>query len=262
MRALSLHRSSGRARWCSGGSTRVRSHGETVEDRARYVAARLGLAGFVYRAQLVNRGAGSREPGDAILSANGRGAVIQVKARDLDAALRDISADKVQRWVDKNGAKAYRQGQGTRRELLARRAENRPVLATPVRAAHLPRDAREKAALVLGMDVANWPTIVVFDHPAADLALAPVPADAFWITLCDWIRSGPGGCGRPSRRRRRLRPAACNREGARPWHKPIAGPSSGQAGEGIGPLGDFPQGTARPRQHRSQHPISAQKLLC
>ena len=51
-------------------ATRVRSHGETVEDRARYVAARLGLADFVYRAQLVNRGAGSREPGDAILSPN------------------------------------------------------------------------------------------------------------------------------------------------------------------------------------------------
>lgn len=58
------------------------SHGDAVEDRARYIAARLGLADFVYRAELVNRGAGTREPGDAILYANGRGAVIQVKARD------------------------------------------------------------------------------------------------------------------------------------------------------------------------------------
>jgi hypothetical protein len=167
-------------------ATRVPSHGETVEDRARYVAARLGLADFVYRAQLVNRGEGSREPGDAILYANGRGAVIQVKARDPHAAVRDTTTEKVQRWVDKHGAKAYRQGQGTRRELLARRAEGRPVLATPVRAAHLPPDAQEKAALVLDMDVRNWPTIVVFDHPGADRALAPVPADAFWITLPDW----------------------------------------------------------------------------
>lgn len=95
--------------------TPVPSHGQAVEDRARQVAARLGLADFVYRPQLVSRGGANREPGDAILYANGRGAVVQVKARDPDAALRDDTTEKVQRWIDKHGAKAYRQGQGTRR---------------------------------------------------------------------------------------------------------------------------------------------------
>jgi len=165
----------------------VPSHGEAVEDRARQVAARLGLADFVYRPQLVSRGGGNREAGDAILYANGKGAVIQVKARDPSAAVRDDTAEKVQRWVDKHGAKAYRQGQGTRRQLLIRQVEGRPVVATPVRAAHLPAEDQEKAALVLDMGVADWPTIVVLDHPGADRAVAPEPADAFWITLPDWL---------------------------------------------------------------------------
>lgn len=157
-----------------------------VEDRARRIAARLGLADFVYRPRLVVRGGGNREPGDAILYANGRGAIIQVKARDPDAAAGDDTAEKVQRWIDKHGAKAYRQGQGTRRQLLTRRAEGRPVVAVPVRADHLPPEDQEKAALIVDFDVSNWPTIVVLDHPRADLAVSPLPTDAFWITLSDW----------------------------------------------------------------------------
>lgn len=61
-----------------------------------------------------------------ILYANGTGAIIQVKSRDPIAAVRDDTPEKVQGWIDKHGAKASRQGQGTRRQLLARRAEGRP----------------------------------------------------------------------------------------------------------------------------------------
>lgn len=167
-------------------ATSVPSYGEVVEERARQVAARLGLADFVYRPRLVRRGAANREPGDAILYANGRGAVIQVKSRNPDAAVRDGSAEKVQGWIDKHGAKAYRQGKGTRRQLQGRQAEGRPVVATSVRAAHLPPDDQEKAALLLDMDLAEWPIIVVFDHPHAHQAVAPEPAEVFWITLPDW----------------------------------------------------------------------------
>ena len=78
------------------------SYGDAVEDRAREVAARLGVADFVYRALLVRRGGGNREPGDAILYANGKGAILQVKSRDPVAAVRDDSADKVQGWINKH----------------------------------------------------------------------------------------------------------------------------------------------------------------
>ncbi len=163
------------------------SYGDAVEDRAREVAARLGVADFVYRALLVRRGGGNREPGDAILYANGKGAILQVKSRDPAAAARDDSADKVQGWINKHGMRAYRQGKGTRRQLLARQAEGCPVMAVPVRAAHLPFEYQQKAGLILDMDVAQWPTVVVIDHPAADRAVAPMPADALWITLADWL---------------------------------------------------------------------------
>src|SRR6266508_4224785 len=100
-------------------------------------AARLGLADFVCQAEIITRGGGSREPGDALLYANGLGAIVQVKSRDREAARVD-SPDKVQQWIDKHGNKAYRQASGTRRQLVSRQTSGSPVLALPVRASHLP----------------------------------------------------------------------------------------------------------------------------
>jgi len=162
------------------------SHGVATEKHVREVAATLGLSDFVYRAQLVQKGGGNREPGDAILFANGLGAIVQVKSREPAAAAAD-SPERVQRWIDKHGAKAVKQAHGTRRELCRLRDLGASPLALPVRAAHLPEDQQRLAGLPLAMDtIESWPTIIVLDHPLVGDAVSPLPNDVFWITLPDW----------------------------------------------------------------------------
>jgi hypothetical protein len=164
---------------------RAGQHGSVVEEDVRVIAARLGLADFVYRAELVARGGGNREPGDALVYANGLGAIVQVKSRDPDAASADTS-NRVQAWIDKHGTKAAQQAAGTRRELIRRRDAGQPVLAVPVRVQHLPLDEQRAAGLLLDMEIDSWPTIVVLDHPLAANCRSPLPANVFWITLGDW----------------------------------------------------------------------------
>lgn len=160
-------------------------HGSVVEEDVRAIAARLGLADFVYRAELVARGGGNREPGDALIYANGLGAIVQVKSRDPEAAGADAPS-RVQAWIDKHGMKAAQQAAGTRRELIRLRDAGQPVLALPVRAGHLPIEDQRRAGLLLDLPIESWPTIVVLDHPLAENARSPLPADVFWITLDDW----------------------------------------------------------------------------
>lgn len=161
-------------------------HGIRVEERTRAVAARLGLADFIYSARLVRKGGANREPGDGLLYANGRGAILQVKARSSRGVASDRSVADVQQWINKHGSKALRQGRGTRRELIRRASNGDPVAAVPVRAAHLPPDQIDEVVLRLDMDMSSWPTIVVFDHPAARWATSP-GGGAFWITYEDWV---------------------------------------------------------------------------
>jgi hypothetical protein len=160
-------------------------HGALAEDEARRIAAQLGLADFVYKAELVERGGGNREPGDALICANGLGAIVQVKSRDPATAGSD-SATRVQQWVEKHGKKAASQAAGTRRQLMLRKNSGSPVLALPVRAGHLPIEEQQRAGLLIDLDVNSWPTIVVLDHPLAEGARPPLPASVFWITLEDW----------------------------------------------------------------------------
>ena len=56
--------------------------GDAAERRARHAAATLGVADFVYTQPVVHTGSGVREVGDGLLVCSGRGAIIQVKARD------------------------------------------------------------------------------------------------------------------------------------------------------------------------------------
>lgn len=160
-------------------------HGIDAEDETRTIAAQLGLADFVYKAEMVSRGGGNREPGDALIYANGLGAIIQVKSREPAAARTDSTA-RTQAWIAKHGKKAAGQADGTRRQLMLRRQTGDPVIAVPARAFHLPAEDQRRVGLTLDMDVSRWPTIVVLDHPLADAARAPLPADVFWITLDDW----------------------------------------------------------------------------
>jgi hypothetical protein len=161
-------------------------YGSVVEERTRQVAARLGLADFVYSSRLLRKGGGSREPGDGLLYANGRGAILQVKSRHPDAVASDRTVDDVQAWVTKHGRKALSQGRGTRREIARQAHAGSPVLAVPVRAMHLPDKRQDDLGLVLDMDVSAWPVIVVIDHPYATGVTAP-GEDAFWITPDDWV---------------------------------------------------------------------------
>ena len=172
--------------------TPITSHGEEVEDRARLVAARLGLADFVYRADLVQLGGGAtREPGDAILFANGRGAIVQVKSRDPDVVAND-SVDKAQRWsismalrrTDKEPERAANCSPVGRR---VDQCERFPcgLHTCQQRTTRRPR-------LCSTWTWAQWPIIIVLDHPNVDRVLAPDPAEAFWITLDDWFELNRG----------------------------------------------------------------------
>lgn len=154
-------------------------HGIDAEEAARAAAAVLGLPDFVFTVARLDKGRASREVGDGLLIANGQGAVVQVKARRPDAAGDPAG------WLSKHGAKASRQGAGTRRSIRLAQETGSPLLATPVRTAGLGPEIESASGLRLDMDVSTWPTIVVVDHPAA-AGWAPPNADCFWITLEDW----------------------------------------------------------------------------
>jgi SEC-C motif-containing protein len=156
-------------------------YGRAVEEGVRQIAAQLGVADFVYTVPQLAKGTGSREVGDVLLISNGRGAILQVKTRKPDSRSEDGAS-----WVASKGGKAYRQGSGTRRQIGLHQTSGAPVIAFPVRAVGWSDDDRQKARLVLDMDVSSWPTIIIVDHPDAE-GVVPTQADAFWITTEDWL---------------------------------------------------------------------------
>jgi hypothetical protein len=163
------------------------SPGLHVEERARTIAASLGVSDFVFSVPLVERSPGAtREPGDGLLVVGARGAILQVKSREPAAATRD-DASSARRWVTKHGTKAHRQGEGTRRSLERACKAGAPLTATPLRALDLPEADRTKYALTLSADASEWPTIVILDHPRSDGIQLPNLPRTFWITLSDWL---------------------------------------------------------------------------
>ncbi|HUW87872.1 MAG TPA: SEC-C metal-binding domain-containing protein [Candidatus Paceibacterota bacterium] len=158
------------------------SYGDAMEDEVRKIAARLGVADFVYTVPILSKGAGgSREVGDALLISNGRGAIIQVKTREPNSRSETGEA-----WLAKHGERAYRQGQGTRRQIGEKQKSGEILTAYPVRTENWALKVRGEAALSLDMDVSGWPTIIVVDHPNVD-GTQPTRTDAFWITPDDWL---------------------------------------------------------------------------
>ena len=108
--------------------------GIQLEETARKLAADLCTSAFVYRAFPVKIGKGrTREPGDALLFANRRGAIVQVKTRESKPR-----PSEAQRWLDSEGMKARSQGLGTKRLLESQRALGTPVVAIPSRCGELP----------------------------------------------------------------------------------------------------------------------------
>jgi hypothetical protein len=159
------------------------AYGRAVEEEVRQIAARLGVADFVYTVPLLAKGRGSREISDVLLISNGRGAVLQVKTRDPGSRSEDGAA-----WLASSGGgeRAYRQGSGTRRQIGLQQKAGTSVTAFPVRSANWSDDDRQAAGLLLDSDVSSWPTIVIVDHPDIE-GVVPTRTDAFWITAEDWL---------------------------------------------------------------------------
>jgi hypothetical protein len=161
-------------------------YGMEREKQIRNIAARLGVADFVYTARPIRKGNATREvSGDGLLVVRDHGAVLQVKARDPSKATSD-SQTRATSWVRKNSAKALSQGRGTKRELARLQCVGSPLMLSPVRAASLPEDLRGKYDFDLKVKPDNWPIIVVLDHPGCtgiDLGFQP---DVLWLTFDDW----------------------------------------------------------------------------
>src|SRR6266550_5784011 len=89
------------------------TQGRSAERAAESAAASLGLPDFVFPADLVVLGSGTRELGDVLLIVGNRGVVVQVKSRSNPGAAqtREVS------WMHKSIAKAVRQASGTVRAL-------------------------------------------------------------------------------------------------------------------------------------------------
>lgn len=154
-------------------------HGRQVEEQVRQIAGVLGLPDFVFTVPPFRKGNAVREVGDALLVANGKGAIVQVKARRPDAE------DDGARWLAKNGKKAVNQAKGTRRTIDEQARSGEPLTAIPVRVATLGVELQQEARLVLYHDVRAWPLVIVIDHPGV-VGQEPPDREAFWITLDDW----------------------------------------------------------------------------
>lgn len=161
-------------------------HGASAERLAQHVATTLGVADFVYTAPVVRKGArGYREIGDGLLITGEQGALIQVKSRSPSpgaAESPNVAERRVRGFIEH----AIRQGDGTRREILRRAATADPVRATPVRALSFPVREREAFAVTLTSHCADWPLIVIVDHPANPTFPLDLPPNVFCTSLSDW----------------------------------------------------------------------------
>lgn len=163
------------------------THGTEREKQVRDIAARLGVADFVYSARPIPKGSASREAsGDGLIIAGARGAVLQVKARDPDS-VRSDSEERATSWVRKQAVKACNQGVGTKRELARRRAAGEPVVVSPVRAAALSEESRRRYELTVSAETEDWPIIVVLDHPLCPEIDLGLESGVIWLTFQDWL---------------------------------------------------------------------------
>ncbi|GAA0970295.1 hypothetical protein GCM10009555_018950 [Acrocarpospora macrocephala] len=163
---------------------KTESAGDKAERRAREVAAYLGIPDFVYGQPLVRKGAGWREVGDGMLIVGDRGAILQVKARDRRAGLRD-SSEKAERVIRKYIDSAIRQGYGSKRT-IQQYQKGKPLRATPVRALDFPEIRRPDFELELSVHCERWPIIVIVDHPKNPEFVVNLPRRVFCISLGDW----------------------------------------------------------------------------
>jgi hypothetical protein len=162
------------------------NHGVVREAQVRELAARLGVADFVYSAPQVAKGSSQREAsGDGLILIGSNGAVLQVKTRDPQKAEGD-SDKRAEEWVRKNARKARDQGLGAKRELVRRYRAGVPITVYPVRATGLSPDVRSLYARRVVDDASSWPVIVVVDHPRCPALDLGFESGVAWFTFKDW----------------------------------------------------------------------------
>ena len=163
-----------------------KDYGTIREKQVRDVAARLGVADFVYFALPTSKGKAQREAaGDGLLLVGEHGAILQVKTREPAIGLTD-SVERARAWVKKNAEKAVKQGLGTKRELSRRKEMGTPIVAFPVRALNLSEQARERYKCYISYDTRDWPVIVILDHPQMpDIDLGFTPG-VVYFGFNDW----------------------------------------------------------------------------
>lgn len=149
----------------------ARGWGLHQEAHARELAGDLGIPDFVYLPATVQKGNAWREVSDGLLISGDAGVILQVKARDPDAAARDSPA-KAAAWVEKKAAEALRQAVGTRREIERLGS----ITVTSLR-------GYERAV----QSAHDWPAVVIVDHPALPTGIRlDHERTCFWTTLDDW----------------------------------------------------------------------------
>lgn len=141
--------------------------GPVAEAATRGAAAFHGLPDFVFHPAIERRGPGVREIGDALLIAGGKGAAVQVKARQQ--ATDDPERERA--WLVRRAADGTRQATGTIRRLRypqETRLEN----------------VRGDVVAIWGRDV-SWVPVVVLEHPSPpdDLVLG---GEAVVLIRRDW----------------------------------------------------------------------------
>ena len=133
--------------------------GRTAEDATRDAAALWGLPDFLYRAEVIRKGSGTRELGDNLLVVGALGLVVQVKRRETVTN----NVDREQGWLAKNAAIALKQAHGTIRKL-----RSEPLVLTNVRG---------RTINVNGSAV-RWIAVAVLDHPEAPRGVVPETEDS------------------------------------------------------------------------------------
>ena len=115
---------------------------------------RLGLPDFVFSADLVTRGSGTRELGDVLIVVGSQGVVVQVKSRSDpgESQAREVN------WLRKSIAKATRQASGTVRTLRG----------NPMQLSNL----RGRQLMIEGTNV-DWTAVVIVDHESPPAGFVP-----------------------------------------------------------------------------------------
>ena len=160
--------------------------GKERERQVREIAAKLGVADFVYSAPQVQKGPGQREPsGDGLLLVGAAGAILQVKTRDPKIGAAD-TREKATTWIRKNAIIAVNQGRGSRRELARRKNLGLPMEVYPIRSSDMTLSAKQWYALNVEGSINDWPILVIIDHPKLSPIDRGFQNDVVYFSFADW----------------------------------------------------------------------------